>query len=97
MMLDKVEWEDGWPRIRGDDNTPVRSQVAPTASDTTRPDADATASPASAAVGETITFDASNAVDADSGIDSYDWFLADAPSSTGRPSRTPTAAPGTTP
>lgn len=77
MMLGKVEWEDGWPGIRGDDNTPVRSQVSPTASDTTRPDADVNASPTSAAVGETITFDASNSTDADGTIESYDWFLAD--------------------
>jgi arabinan endo-1,5-alpha-L-arabinosidase len=77
MMLDKVEWEDGWPTIRGTDNTPTRSTVAPDASDTTRPEASATASPVSATVGETITFDASNSYDADSGIDSYTWFLAD--------------------
>jgi arabinan endo-1,5-alpha-L-arabinosidase len=77
MMLDKVEWEDGWPKIRGVDNTPTRSSVAPDASDTTRPEASASASPVSATVGETITFDASNSFDADSGIDSYTWFLAD--------------------
>ena len=84
LMLDKIEWEDGWPTVRGRDGTPSRSAVAPDASDTVRPTASASVSDATASSGSSITFDASNSSDSGTGISSYTWYLGDGTVKTGQ-------------
>ncbi len=82
LMVDRIEWQDGWPAIRG--GTPSRSAVSPTASDNSRPTAVASASDTSVSSGTTVTFDASASTDADSGVASYTWYLADGTVKTGQ-------------